>query len=578
MANDLAIRPGPALLANGTAAAPQLPLAGMKSLGAAGVPVAALTPPPYVPLPAWKTPFYFLASVLFSLTQGLGMNLALANLTQLQGSIAATTTEAAWLSAAYMAPNVSIAIALVKIRMQYGVRNLAQVSVVIFIFASVLNLFISDLQSAIVVRFLSGIAAAPLATLGFLYMLELFPPDKRGTVGLCLVTVNTMLSAPLTRLVSPTLIDFGGWRGLYSLEMSLALLVLPIIYLLPLTIPPRVKVIVRGDIVSYLLIAVGFGCLAVALSVGRVYWWLEVPWLGVVLAIALASLCLAAFIELRRKTPLVDIHWLLTWKNIHLFGILFLFRMILGEQSATVVLYYQNIGLLFEQLQSLYTVILVFTLLGGFTCAALMNRGYGMGLQVIGLVLMAAGSLIDASMTNLVRPEQMYLSQAMVSIGAPLFVAPSLAVLFNSAFAKGPPYVVTFFVVFMFSQVIGSLAATAFYGTLVTIREKFHSNLLAENIHLTNPIVVDRVAKLVAPYGKVIGDSSLLNGEGLTLLGAQVTREANILAFSDSFYFAGVLAVGGLFLMLLHLLYLELAKFKKTDASTSASVTMASTP
>jgi hypothetical protein len=172
----------------------------------------------------------------------------------------------------------------------------------------------------------------------------------------------------------------------------------------------------------------------------------------------------------------------------------------------------------------------------------------------------------------------MLLSQALISIGAPLFVAPSLAVLFNSAFAKGPPYVVTFFVVFMFSQVIGSLAATAFYGTLVTIREKFHSNLLVGDIHLTNPIVVDRLTKLVAPYGKVLGDAALLNGEGLTLLGAQVTREANILAFADSFYLAGALAVGGLSLMLLHLLYLELAKLRKTDAPSSTSVSKASRP
>jgi hypothetical protein len=149
-------------------------------------------------------------------------------------------------------------------------------------------------------------------------------------------------------------------------------------------------------------------------------------------------------------------------------------------------------------------------------------------------------------------------------MGAALFVPPSLGVLFNAAFVKGPPYVVTFFVLFMFSQVIGSLAATAFFGTFITVREKFHSNMLVENIHLTNPVVVDRVSKLVAPYSKVIGDGALLNGEGLTLLGAQVTREANILAFSDSFFLAGTLAVGALGLMLLHLLALAVvAKFAK---------------
>ncbi len=512
-------------------------------------------PPPFVPMAPWRSALYFLSSVLFFLTQGLGMNLALANLNQIQGSIAATTTEAAWLSAAYMAPNVSLSIILVKVRMQYGVRAMAKVAVTCFIGASVLNLFISDLQSAIVVRFLSGIAAAPLATLGFLYMLEIIPPQKRGTIGLCLVTMNTLLGAPLTRLVSPTLIDFGGWRGLYTLEMSLALLVLPIIFLLPLTAPPRVKVIVGTDIVSYLFIAVGYGCVAVALSVGRPYWWFEAPWLGEMLVVAVASLTIAAIIELRREHPLIDFRWLLSWRNIHIFGILLIFRLLAGEQSAIVMLWYQNAGLLFDQLQMLYLIILVFTVVGGFVCAALLNQGYSRSIQIVALVMIAAGAFIDSQTTSLTRPEQMYLSQALVAMGAAMFVPPTLADFFNSAFAKGPAYVVTFFVVFMFTQVIGALIATASYGTFITIREKFHSNILSEQIALTNPIVANRLSTLVAPYAKVVGDPAQLNSEGLALISAQVTREANSLAFGDAFFLAGAIALTALVLMLVHLTF-----------------------
>ncbi|WP_310071003.1 MFS transporter [Phyllobacterium sp. 1468] len=521
---------------------------------------------------AWKALLYFSASVMFFLTQGLGMNLALANLNQIQGSIAATTTEAAWLSAAYMAPNVSLGILLVKVRMQFGVRALAKAAVISFVVASLLNLFISDLQSAIFVRFLSGIAAAPLATLGFLYMLEIFPPEKRGTVGLCLVTMNSMLGAPLTRLVSPTLIDYGGWRGLYTLEMSLALLVLPIIFLLPLTAPPRVKVIVRTDILSYMFIAIGYGCFAVALSVGRAYWWFEASWLGVVLVVAVASLCVAALVELNREHPLIDIRWLLTWRNVHIFGILLIFRLMTGEQSAVVMLWYQNIGLLFDQLQTLYLIILAFTVVGGFVCAALLNRGLSRSIQVVALMLLATGAFIDSQTTNLTRPEQMYLSQALIAMGSAMFIPPTLADFFNAAFAKGPAYIVTFFVVFMFTQVIGALVATASYGTFITIREKFHSNVLAEQIRLTNPIVADRVSALITPYAKVMGDPSLMNGEALTLLAAQVTREANVLAFGDAYLVAGSIAVAALIIMLGHLgLQAFALKFTRTSAAAPAA-------
>ena len=94
------------------------------------------------------------------------------------------------------------------------------------------------------------------------------------------------------------------------LEMGLALAVFPIIYLLPLTAPPRANVIQRHDILSYLLLAVGFGCLAVVLTLGRLYWWFEAPWIGVLLAMSVGSLALMLAIELPRTNPLIDFRWL----------------------------------------------------------------------------------------------------------------------------------------------------------------------------------------------------------------------------------------------------------------------------
>src|SRR5690606_11977141 len=117
------------------------------------------------PMSPPKAALYMAASVLLFVTQGLGMNLLNANIYQLQGSLSATTTEIAWLSAAYIAPYASVSIALFKIRSQYGLRSFAQLGIICFVFASVLNLFVSDLHSAIVVRFLSGLTAAPLSTL-----------------------------------------------------------------------------------------------------------------------------------------------------------------------------------------------------------------------------------------------------------------------------------------------------------------------------------------------------------------------------------------------------------------------------
>lgn len=498
---------------------------------------------------------YVLGSVLLFLTQGLGMNLALANLTQIQGSLSATSVEAGWLSAAYMAPNVSLSIALVKIRAQYGLRRFAEISIVGFVIVSLMNVFVSDLHSAIVVRFISGIAAAPMSTLGFLCMLEAFPPARKLTVGLALALTCTTISAPITRLISPTLIEYGQWHALYTLEMALALIVLPIIYLLPLTPVPHAKVIQRMDILSYLLVAVAFGCLAIVLTMGRLYWWFEAPWLGVLLVVSIATLTTVVLIELHRKVPLIDIRWIASKEIVHFAAVLLVFRLVASEQSTIATNFYQQLGLQFEQVATLYWIILAAAIAGGLLCAVLMNPQHAESVHVLALGLLATGAYMDSQATSLTRPEQMYLSQAMIASGTALFLPPAMARGFKAALAKGPSYILSFIVIFLFTQSIGSLIGSAAFGTFVTIREKFHSNILSEQIVLSNPLVAQRVNQLSAAYSKVMGDKTLLGGEGTVLLSQQVTREAYILAYNDAFLLAAVIALVALAGLLLHMSY-----------------------
>lgn len=505
----------------------------------------AVKPPP--------TPsMYMGASLMLFLTQGLGMNLLTANIYQLQGSFSATTAEVSWLSAAYMAPYASLSIALFKIRTQYGLRRFAELSIISFVVAAGLNLLVTDLHSAIVVRAISGMAAAPLSTLGFLYMLEAFPPEKKLSVGISLALMCTLFAAPVARIVSPSLLDFGGYHALYMLEMGLALIAFAIIYTMPLTPPPRSVVIQRLDVLSYLLLAIGFGCLAVVLTLGRLYWWFEAPWLGVLLAVAVGSLSLMLVIELPRDNPMLDFRWLLSGANMRMAGALLLFRFVSSEQSSTAANLYQQLGVLNDQTVTLYAVILLASLLGGLFCTLLMTTRYVETAHILALTLIAAGAYIDSQSTSLTRPEQMYLSQAMVAAGAAMFLPPVMASGFKAAMARGTPFIVNFLAIFLFTQSIGSLFASAMLGTFVTIREKFHSNAMVEHILLQDPVVAQRVSQLAAAYGKVITDTTLLSAEGVALLGQQVTREAYVLAYNDTFLVICLASLLALAVLLLH--------------------------
>ncbi len=532
--------------------------------GAEGEPPEPVEAPPAAPPPApppmlpARAAAYMAASTLLALTQGFGMNLVAANIPQLQGPFGATSAEAVWLMAAYMAPNASLSIALIKIRNQYGLRHFAELGIAVFLVVAALHMFITDLRSAIVLRFFAGIAAAPLSSLGFLYMLEAFPPARKLTVGISLALTNISLAPPLTRFISPTLIDLGGVRALLQLELALAMLAFAAIYLLPLTPIPRAKVIEKRDIVSYIFIAIGFGSGAVVLVTGRIYWWLEARWLGELLVVMIAALTIAAVLELNREKPLIDLRWLASREVLHVGAVLVLFRLMLAEQTAVASNFFQIIGLQNDQLTGLYGIVALATVAGGLACAAILKPGREPGIHMAALLFIGIGAFLDSHATNLTRPGQMYLSQSMIAVGGSLFMPPAIAAGFTMALRKGPQYILSFIVVFLVTQSLGGLAGSALFGSFITLREKFHSNILAQSMTLADPLVANRVSQLSASYGRIITDPAVLKAEGVALLSQQVTREANVLAHNDAFLIIALLAVGAAVALVIHWLYIRI--------------------
>ena len=503
--------------------------------------------------PVHKCLLYIFAASLLQWVYGLGANMVQSNITQLTGFFHATVEETTWLVGAYMAPNVSLSIFLIKIRNQYGLRLFAELSIIGFLLTCILHLFVTSLQSAIIIRFFAGIAAAPMSSLAFFYMIEAFAPAKKRTVGLSLNLMNIALAVPLSRLVSPALIDHAGFHALFALEMGLALIGFACIFYLPLTPIKRAKVIEKLDYVSYGLIAVGLGINAAIMPVGRLYWWREVSWMGWWLAIAVFCLMLASVIELNRKNPLIDLRWLFSKEMLHIAIVLLMFRILLSEQATLASNFFNLFGLLNREMEVMHAGVVVGTVLGGLSCAIFFKPGREDLFHVIALILLAGGSFMDSHATNLTRPDQMILSQAMIGVGYALFLPPSMSKGLATAIARGPNYILSFIAVFLFTQNTGGLMSSAFFGSLQIVFEKYHSNILTQQIVMSNPIVANDVNQLSEAYAHVISDPVLRHSEGLAALAKRSTLEANVLAYNDVFRLYSCIALIVLVMLLIRM-------------------------
>lgn len=517
---------------------------------AAQVPPA---PPPFEFL-GWPLTLGFIgASILISLTQGLAQGFVSVNISQIAGEVGATTTEASWLMAAFLIPRASLPLLLIKIRTQYGLRRFAEVAIITYLLVSIAALMISDLRSAVMVQFFAGMASAPLSTLAFLYMLEPLPPQWKMRLGLPMVLTFAMLGTPLARVISPALMSDTGWVSLHLLSLGMAAVALALVYLLPLKPTPHVKVIAPLDIVSFLLIAVGFGGLTVAFVMGATYWWTEAPWLGWTLVVSILSLMSAVVIELHRKAPLLDIRWIMSPAIVHLTVTLLIFRLILSEQSAGAPRMFQVLGVTQDQLVPLFSVIVVSSILGGLACIPFIKAENVPRFHVVALVLIAAGAWMDSHSTIDTRPHQMMLSQAMIAAAGSLFLAPAMLRGLMSALARGPNYILSFVIVFLSTQSLGGAIGSGVFSTLINHREAFHLEVLREQIPATSPMVTSAIAARVAAVSSQIADPMQARAQAVTMIGTDITNQAYVLAYNDLYLLTFLIACLALFALLLHM-------------------------
>ncbi|RMN23564.1 Transporter [Pseudomonas coronafaciens pv. zizaniae] len=499
---------------------------------------------------------FALVGVIVALTGGLGNALVIANLPYLQGALGATSQDIAWLPAAYIMTNVSMNLLLVKFRQQFGLRAFTELFLVLYALVTLAHLFVNDIDSAIAVRAAHGMVGAALSTLGLYYMIQAFP-QKWRLKALVLGIGTAQLATPLARLVSEDLLQIAQWRGLYLFELGMALLSLGCVLMLKLPPGDRFKAFERLDFLTFGLLSTGFALLCAVLSLGRIEWWLEEPWIGVASAASIALICAGLAIEHNRCNPLLITRWLGSGAILRLGLAVILFRVVLSEQSVGAVGFLQALNMGSQQLHTLYLVMLLGSVAGLAVSALTINPAHLIKPLLISLAMMAMGAWMDSHSTNLTRQSNMYLSQFLLAFGGTFFLGPTL-VLGISGVLANPRNMVSFSVLFGITQNIGGLIGAAALGTFQVVREKFHSSHIVEHLTLIDPLVQARLQSYSASYSSVIADPSLRNSQGIRAMATAATREANVLAYNDVFMLIALIAVLTMIWISLRMLWLKM--------------------
>ncbi len=498
---------------------------------------------PYSPMhAAWRRGAYAGIAFMAAITATLGNALISTNVPSIAGSLGEYVAAVSILPAIYVAMNATGNLSMVKARIQWGIPAVTHSALAVYALAALLQLVFPNFTFALGVRAASGLCAAALITVSVYYLFQVFPPKLRPAA-LVIGIGLTQLGVPLARMFPVEVLARNHWQNLHLIELALPLVMLALMNAFPLPQSDRSKAFEPLDFMTIALAVAAMLLLAAVLGEGRVYWWTNAPWLGWALAAAVPLFAAAILIEALRRNPLLHLEWIGSGVILRFAAVALLMRLALAEQTYGSVGLLTASGLNNDQLRMLFVIVLGAMLLGIVTAVLTLHPNRLRQQVIVAALSIALAAWLDSHATNLTRPPELYLSQALIGFGTTLFIGPTLAFGFLRMLERGASHFVTLVVLFSATQNIGSIAGSALLGSYQVIATRAHASALAEHLTGADPQVVARIQTGSQLLAGSVSDPGQQVAQGGALLAQAQAREATVLAFNDVFGFVAVLAL-----------------------------------
>jgi DHA2 family multidrug resistance protein len=261
---------------------------------------------------------------------------------------------------------------------------------------------------------------------------------------------------------------------------------------------------------------------------------------GIVKLAWTAAIFIPAFIiiELRQKEPLVDLR-LFARRNfglgsivnvvlgIGLYGVVFILPLYLGQihgYNATQI----GMVIIWLGLPQLVVIPLIPKLMKFVDARIIIG---------VGILLFGGSSFLDIHLDSNFAGPQFYIPLIIRALGQPLIMTPLSAVT-TSGMAKGRESGAASALFNMMRNIGGSIGIAGL-STLLSVRERFHSERIGESVTVYSGAVQERMRQSAAYFLSQGSDPYSANLRAIGAIGGMVRRQAFLLAYSDCFLVLG---------------------------------------
>ena len=501
-------------------------------------PAAAAASKPAVAMSAFRMWSAVVGSTLGAFMAVLNIQIVNASLADIQGAIGAGKDDGGWISTSYLIAEIVVIPLSGWLAQVFSVRKYLLTNAVLFLIFSVACAFATNLQQMIVLRAIQGFAGGVLIPMAFTIIITLLPKPKQP-IGLALFALSATFAPAIGPTIGGYLTENYGWQFIFYVNLVPGLLMVGMLWASLDRAPMKLGLFAKGDWPGIITMAIGLAALQTVLEEGNKEDWFGSDFIVRLSVIAVVSLTLFLIIELKTAHPLLNLR-LLVGRN---FGFGIVANVLLGVAlygSAFVLpIYLSRIqGYNSEQIGMVLAWTGIPQLLLIPLVPRLMKRFDVRLLIAVGFSLFAASNFMNVHMTGDYASNQLFWPNVIRAVGQALVFAPLSAIATagieqeNAGSASA---------LFNMMRNLGGAVGIASLQTFLTKREQFHSNILTNSVSVFEEATRDRVAKLTAYFmNHGVSDQAVATHKAVVAIALKLRKQANIMAFSDTFFLLGV--------------------------------------
>ncbi|MBB5663049.1 DHA2 family multidrug resistance protein [Rhizobium leguminosarum] len=507
---------------------------------------AATAPAAISPVRMWMA---VVGSTLGAFMAVLNIQIVNASLADIQGAIGAGTDDGGWISTSYLIAEIVVIPLSGWLTRVFSLRNYLLVNAILFLVFSVACAFAANLQQMIVLRAIQGFAGGVLIPMAFTIIITLLP-KARQPIGLALFALSATFAPAIGPTIGGYLTENWGWEYIFYVNLVPGALMIGLLFASLDRAPMNLKLLAKGDWPGIVTMAIGLAALQTVLEEGNKEDWFGSDFILRLTVIAAVSLTLFIVIELKTAHPLLNLR-LLVRRNFS-FGIVanFLLGTALYGSVFVLPIYLTRIqGYNSEQIGMVLAWTGIPQLLLIPLVPRLMKRFDLRLLIVVGFALFAASNFMNVHMTGDYASDQLFWPNIVRAIGQALVFTPLSAIATSGIEPENAGSASS---LFNMMRNLGGAVGIASLQTFLSKREQFHSNILTNSVSVFEEATRDRIARLTAYFmSHGVSDQALAGHKAVVAIALKIRKQANIMAFSDTFFLLGVALVVALLASLL---------------------------